>query len=188
METDCGAWTLAEEEINSLADSENVAVCSVKTKHAWLIFTNCLQFGFCPNQMWQSKPDQSVLIVTAIGPKMSHQFYLTENELYNRRGVTALFHTGLLLSSASSLLHRPSDRDALNCVGFPNPPYKALKSKKMWLHPTQTEQSPLSQEEWSRTIIDQGKQIHEQQLSAGIWNVALSNKGGQSQLHISKNN
>lgn len=45
METYCGDSIPTEEQINNLADSENVVVHQVKAKHAGVIFTDCQLFG-----------------------------------------------------------------------------------------------------------------------------------------------
>lgn len=62
----------------------------VKTKHAWLISTNCLQFGFLgtrSNRMWWTKQNKSVLVeihgatlLSGLQAALKYLLYLTKRE------------------------------------------------------------------------------------------------------------
>lgn len=81
-----------------------------KTKHAWLISTNCLQFGFLgtrSNRMWWTKQNKSVLeeihgatLLSGLQAALKYLPYLTKREkkkcCRKEKGMTVLFRTSVI--------------------------------------------------------------------------------------------
>lgn len=81
-----------------------------KTKHAWLISTNCLQFGFLgtrSNRMWWTKQNKSVLVeihgatlLSGLQAALKYLPYLTKREkkkcCRKEKGMTVLFRTSVI--------------------------------------------------------------------------------------------
>lgn len=125
----------------------------VKTKHAGLIFTNCQQFGLLGiffNQTWQSKQNQSVLIVSrgsTLSSALKYLIYFISLEKEQKEARLSSFF--IFVSSSWIPIQRPSDRDVLRCVGLPSPPLQ--NPRKCGFIPLTRRRAP-TQPEWAATL------------------------------------